>query len=40
MPKIGGSIVPKLYLKFHDRRSGCLEPVSPSANHHDYDGGE
>ncbi len=40
MPKVSGLIVPKLCHTSHDGNNRCLEPVAPSAHHHDYDGGE
>lgn len=36
MPKVSGFIVPKLCRRCHDRNIRCLEPVAPSAHHHDY----
>ena len=40
MPKVSGLIVPKLCHTRPDGNIRCLEPVAPSANHHDYGGGE
>ncbi len=40
MPNISGLIVPKLCHKHHNGNIRCLEPVAPSANHHDYGGSE
>ncbi|MBQ6204974.1 MAG: hypothetical protein IJK46_12890 [Prevotella sp.] len=40
MPKVSGLIVPKLCHRHHDGNNRCLEPVAPSANHHDYGSGE
>ena len=36
MPKVSGLIVPKLCHRCHDGNIRCLEPVAPSAHHHDY----
>lgn len=36
MPKVSGLIVPKLCHTRHDGNIRCLEPVAPSAHHHDY----
>jgi hypothetical protein len=36
MPKISGLIVPQLCHRCHDGNIRCLEPVAPSAHHHDY----
>ena len=33
-------IVPKLCHRCHDGNIRCLEPVAPSAHHHDYGSGE
>ena len=40
MPKVSGLIVPKLCHTRHDGNIRCLEPVAPSAHHHDYGSGE
>lgn len=40
MPKVSGLIVPKLSHGHHDGNKRCLEPVTPSANYHDYGRGE
>ncbi len=40
MPKVSGLIVPKLCHTRPDGNIRCLEPVAPSANHHDYGGSE
>ena len=40
MPKVSGLIVPKLCHTRHDGNNRCLEPVAPSAHHHDYGSGE
>lgn len=40
MPKVSGLIVPKLCHRCHDGNIRCLEPVAPSAHHHDYNDGE
>ena len=40
MPKASGLIVPRLCHIRHDGNIRCLEPVAPSANHHDYGSGE
>ena len=36
MPDVSGLIVPKLCHRCHDGNIRCLEPVAPSAHHHDY----
>ena len=36
MPKVSGLIVPKMCHTRHEGNIRCLEPVAPSANHHDY----
>ena len=40
MPKVSGLIVPKLCHRCHDGNIRSLEPVAPSAHHHDYGSGE
>jgi len=40
MPKVSGLIVPKLCHTRHDGNIRCLEPVAPSAHHHDYGSSE
>ena len=40
MPKISGLIVSKLCHRHPDGNIRCLEPIAPSANHHDYSWGE
>ena len=40
MQKVSGLIVPKLCHTRHDGNIRCLEPVAPSAHHHDYGSGE
>ena len=40
MLKVSGLIVPKLCHRCHDGNIRCLEPVAPSAHHHDYNDGE
>ena len=40
MPKVSELIVPKLCHTRHDGNTRCLEPVAPSAHHHDYGSSE
>ena len=40
MPKVSELIVPKLCHTRHDGNIRCLEPVAPSAHHHDYGSSE
>ena len=40
MSKVSGLIVPKLCHRCHDGNIRCLEPVAPSAHHHDYGSSE
>lgn len=40
MSKVCGLIVPKLCHGHHDGNNRCFEPVTPSANYHDYGRGE